>query len=71
MIVPKFDIFRGTSGNTDAVWIEAIEGLAAAKQRMNEIAQENPGAYFVFYPPRRALLASTDTTGLDSIRNVG
>jgi hypothetical protein len=62
MTIPKFDIFLGFFGNQDAVWLECVEGLAAAKQRMDEIARERPGQYFVFYPPNRAVLASTDTT---------
>ena len=66
MTAPKFDIFLGFFGNQDAVWLECVEGLAAAKQRMDEIARERPGRYFVFDPPNRAVLASADTTQLAS-----
>jgi len=62
MFVPTFDIFQGAVGSTDVLWIEAVEGLAAAKQRMDEIAREQPGRYFVFYSHERTVLASTNTT---------
>ena len=29
-------------------WVEPVEGLARAQQRMEQIAAEKPGAYFVF-----------------------
>jgi hypothetical protein len=43
----SFDIFSGHS-DRDAVWLEAVEGLANAIQRMHEIAAERPGEYFIF-----------------------
>ena len=61
MSVPTFDIFRGALGSTDVLWIEAVEGLGAAKRRMDEIARERPGRYFVFYSHERTVLASTNT----------
>jgi hypothetical protein len=57
----EFDIFRGAFGSTDVLWTEAVEGLAVAKQRMDEIARERPGRYFVFYSHTRTVLASTNT----------
>ena len=58
---PEFDIFQGAFGSADVLWIEAVEGLAAAKQRMDEIALERPGRYFVFYSHERTVLASANT----------
>jgi hypothetical protein len=58
-----FDIFLG-SGEHDALWLECIEGLDAATQRMNEIAAERPGRYFVLSLPDRFVIAKTDTTSL-------
>ena len=69
MSVPKFDIFRGALGSPDVLWIEAVEGLGAAKQRMDEIARVEPGRYFVFYTHTHAILASTNTTELSSAIN--
>jgi hypothetical protein len=53
---PTFDIFRGTP-NKDAVWIEAVKGLAAARERMKQIAAEKPGKYFLFSTSSQAILA--------------
>jgi hypothetical protein len=63
-IVPAFDIFRGRFGDTDVVWIEAVEGLAAARQRMEHFASEAPGPYFVFSSFSHVVLAAIDTTHL-------
>jgi hypothetical protein len=65
-IVPAFDIFRGRYGDTDVVWIEAVEGLAAARQRMEHFASEAPGPYFVFSSFSHVALAAIDTTHLMS-----
>ena len=48
MTVPTVDIFRGALSSADVLSIEAVEGLGAAKQRMDELAREKPGLYFVF-----------------------
>ena len=64
MDVPWFDIFEGDLRSKDVLWIEAVEGLGAAKQRMDEIACERPGRYFVFYAHTHAILASRNTTAL-------
>lgn len=58
---PRFDIFSGTT-DKDAIWIEAVPGLANARKRMEELAIEAPGKYFVFSVSSRAVLAQTDTT---------
>lgn len=57
---PAFDIFSGTT-DKDAMWMEAVEGLASARERMEEIARTNPGQYFVFAQRSRAILARVDT----------
>jgi hypothetical protein len=55
-----FDIFRGTN-DRDAAWIEVVEGLSGARQRMEEIAAAKPGQYFVFDPQRHSVVARIDT----------
>jgi hypothetical protein len=40
---PKFEIFAGHSGSNDVLWLETVEGLAAARSRMEEIAAQKPG----------------------------
>ena len=57
----RFDIFSGAP-DKDAVWIEAVPGLSNARERMEEIAREIPGRYFVFSIHSRALLATIDTS---------
>lgn len=59
---PKFDIYLGRSGN-NALWIEAVEGLSSARARMQKIATEQPGEYFVFSSRDHAILATVDTLG--------
>lgn len=61
MRVPTYDIFSG-SGYTDAKWLEAVEGLAAATERMKHLAEQMPGPYFVFSTDAKAILASVNTT---------
>jgi hypothetical protein len=63
-MAPKFslqsyDIFSGAE--SDALWIECVDGLNAAINRMNAIATEIPGLYFVFGSRERKVLARTDT----------
>jgi hypothetical protein len=57
---PTFDIFSGTT-DKDAMWMEAVEGLASARERMEEIASSAPGRYFIFAQRSRAILARIDT----------
>jgi len=54
-----FDIFRGTT-DKDAAWIEVVEGLFGARQRMQEIATDSPGQYFVLHPKSRSIVARID-----------
>ena len=58
--ISKFDIFSG-SIDKDALWLETTEGLANAKQRMNELAAKSPGKYFVFCDFSHTVVALTDT----------
>jgi hypothetical protein len=62
--LPTFHIFSGRYIDKDVLWVESVEGLAAAKKRMEAIAAEKPGPYFVFSVADRAALATTDTTPL-------
>jgi hypothetical protein len=43
----KFDVFS-VAINNDARWLECVEGLANARERLEQIAAENPGQYFLF-----------------------
>lgn len=54
-----FDIFRGWP-DKNAVWVETLEGLAAARERMEEIAKALPARYFVFSRVDHSILAYTE-----------
>ena len=63
MFVPTFDIFAGTPGSLNVLWKEAVPGLGAASERMQQLAAEDPGPYFVFCISSRQVLAVVDTSG--------
>jgi hypothetical protein len=54
--LPVFDIFKELP-DRDAVWIERGAGLGEARERMEQIAKEAPGPYFVFSPTSHSVLA--------------
>jgi hypothetical protein len=66
-VIPSFDIFRGRFGDKDVVWIEAAEGLATARERMEHFASQAPGPYFVFSSSNHVVLAVIDTTNLKRV----
>jgi hypothetical protein len=60
MSEPTFDIFSGTS-DKDARWLESIEGLLQARNRMTHIAAVRPGEYFLYSPESHTILAKSST----------
>jgi hypothetical protein len=60
MSEPTFDIFSGTS-DKDARWLESIEGLSKARDRMEHIAAVRPGEYFLYCPENHTILAKSST----------
>jgi hypothetical protein len=58
-----FDIFSGVD-DRDAVWIESAVGIDDAEKRMQEIAAEKPGDYFVFHVPSHSVLSRVSATAL-------
>jgi len=60
MSVSTFDIFRGAP-DKDAMWLEAVEELGIAFDRMKELAAESPGPYFVFDTKSHKTLAFINT----------
>jgi hypothetical protein len=44
-----FDIFRKLPDNSP-IWVEAVIGLEAVKQRLLHLAMVSPGEYIVFDP---------------------
>jgi hypothetical protein len=67
MKIPTYDLFAGLP-DKDASWLEAIQGLGAACDRMKDLAAESPDPYFVFCTQTRKVLASIDTRVDNHIR---
>lgn len=44
---PKFNVFSGQP-NKKPVWIESVDGLAEALDRIEAIAAVKPGRYFLY-----------------------
>jgi hypothetical protein len=57
---PLFDVFSGAS-EKDAVWLESVEGLSDTRRRMERLAANVPGAYFLYSPLSHSILAKIDT----------
>jgi hypothetical protein len=55
-----FDIFSG-SAEEYGLWVEAIEGLSSAHQRMGQLAAEKPGRYFLLSSTDQSILTRVDT----------
>jgi hypothetical protein len=66
-----FDIFRGTT-KADGIWLESVEGLYHATERVHRIAAERPGHYFVFASHDQSIQARTETkvNGCDTVGSV-
>ena len=60
MAEPILDIFSGQWDS--AIWLDAVEGLSNARLRMEEIAAQDPGQYFVFSTLSHSILARVDTS---------
>jgi len=60
---PSFDIYSGVPDpDKDARWLASVEGLSSARERMEQIAAEKPGQYFVFNPATHSILAHRNTS---------
>jgi two-component system, NarL family, nitrate/nitrite response regulator NarL len=58
--VPVFDIFAGMV-DKNATWVETTRTLSSARERMEIIATQNPGHYFVFSRTDHSILVKTNT----------
>ena len=56
-----FDIFSGTP-EEKTLWLESVEGLAAARERLKQISAAKPGKYFVFSTANNSVVATADTS---------
>jgi len=58
-----YDIFSGRQLD-DALWLEAVQGLEAAQNRMQQLAQLKPGPYFLFSPDSQVIVSTLDSNSL-------
>ena len=61
MKVPQYHIFSGLR-DKDPMWLETVEGFAAAHKRLKELAAQEPGPYFIFCSGTHTVVASTNTS---------
>ncbi|MGB7493844.1 MAG: hypothetical protein WBR26_24060 [Candidatus Acidiferrum sp.] len=61
MKVPTYEIFSGRL-DKNALWIESVEGLGNAYQRMTELADQVPGSYFIFCIQTHTICGSINTS---------
>jgi hypothetical protein len=55
-----YDVFAGIS-RQHARWIETVQGLANARERMWQIAGEIPGCYFISSSREGSILTKIET----------
>jgi len=60
---PSFDIFSVGPKN-NPLWIESVEGLSNARERMEQIAANAPGQYFIFSISSSSMLAQIERFAL-------
>jgi len=60
-----YDLFSGAP-EEDVLWLEAVDGLNNAIDRMTQRSRENPGRYFVYSAGSQAVVASIDTNRRES-----
>jgi hypothetical protein len=63
-----YEIFSGRFPNANVLWLEAVVGLDAARERMQTLAAQKPGSYFVWCTSSSAVVASVDVASVDSTR---
>jgi hypothetical protein len=61
-MVPRFDVFSGAAGSGNAVWVDCADSLEKARNKMEVLAVENPGHYFVFSAAQQRIVADVNTT---------
>jgi hypothetical protein len=68
MKIPQYDVFLGTFG-VDATWLEAVDGVGNALDRMKFLAAEVPGPYFIFCQKTHRVMASMNTAKVAETRS--
>jgi hypothetical protein len=60
MNVSKYHIFSGVR-EKGGLWLDSVEGLEAAKERIRQLSEKSPGHYYLFCAKTLQPLASIDT----------
>lgn len=55
----KYDIFSGGPAEFP-MWLETVAGLSNARERMEIIAAEKPGRYFIFSAVTQTMVAQIE-----------
>ena len=58
---PTYFIFSGRFPETDVLWLESVVGFDAARERMQRLAAQKPGPYFIFSTNIHVVLATIDS----------
>ncbi len=59
----KYHIFSG-SREKGGLWLDSVEGLDAAKDRIRQLSEKTPGHYYVFCAKTLEPLVTVDTSAL-------
>jgi len=59
--LPVFDIFSGTPAEK-TLWVESVEGLPSARERLKQISAAKPGKYFLFSAESNTVVIAVDTS---------
>jgi len=59
---PTYLIFSGCFPEADVLWLESVVGFDAARERMQRLAAQKPGPYFIFSTNIHVVLATIDST---------
>lgn len=65
---PPFYIYSGAPGE-DAFWLETLEDLSSASERLDQIAAQKPGTYFIFSIQANAIVAWTNIPERPAVRS--
>lgn len=57
----RFDLFSG-SPTKDPVWLESVEDIASASERIKQLSRSHPGPYFVYSCHTSAVVARVDSS---------
>jgi hypothetical protein len=63
-----FDIFAGAS-DEHAIWRESVDGLPIARERLQQIAADDPGQYFIMCCASHTIMGRIETFAIPARSN--